>query len=157
MTFLLKRYLAAAKKAVDYLLRPSTQLHDEEERYQAHLLSGLSLTLLLTLCLVAPLWILLQPDFRAAPPISLGLLLGLALSYGLSRTRHYAAGAASLSLSLFAGLVAILFASPGEPAEYTSVFAFLVVAATVAYLFLSRYIKPSILQKSELKKTNHGA
>ena len=140
MTSLLTRYQTTANRIAEYLLRPSPHLHDEEQRHRAYLLSGLSLTLLLALCLVAPVWVLLYPDFRAAPAITLVLLLALAVSYGFSRTRRYAVGAAGLSLSLVALVIVTMLTSPGMLVERVLALKYLVIAAIIARLFLPRYI-----------------
>lgn len=113
----------------------SPQIQDGNQRQQAQILATLSLILLLSSFIVMPIWVVITSFYSAAQYISLAALLLLALSYGLSRTRFYAAGIPLLIFSIPGLLFAMFVTGPGNLTERMLVLQFLIVVVLIASLF----------------------
>lgn len=108
-----------------------------EERQRARLL----ITLLLALMLIAPLliggWVIVSPNFSAAPLIGAGLYAALIGAYLLSRTRRHQRGAHLLIGALMAMVACTIPTAPGPTYERMLVLQLLLVAILLASLLLS--------------------
>lgn len=110
------------------LIRPTASIQAEEQRQQASLLAALSIALLLVGTIIITFWVLANPDFKAAPYISMGILSAIGLTYTLSRTRGYRIGAFILVGMLLLTVGVTIFTAPGPMTERMLALNFLVAA-----------------------------
>lgn len=132
--------LINTKGLLDRLTSPAPSVQTDEQRQQVRILASLSLSLLIAIVFIAPVWVITSPDFAFAPWISIGLILIFTLVYRLSRSRYYKIGASILILSVLALVVSTLITAPGPMVERMLVLQFLVVAVMLSRSFLSRRI-----------------
>jgi PAS domain S-box-containing protein len=135
---LLSPLFVRLKNHFEQWMRPAAVLTEPEQAQQARLLASLSLALLLLAPILSLIWVVTMPEFVAAPYITLAMLLGMALAYGLSRTRAYRKGAIILIGTFLALVIALLFVSPSPMTERMLALNYLIVIHTLAILFLRR-------------------
>lgn len=120
------------------LTQPSNQIKKEEFQWQARLSSALSFALFIVALLIAPIWIVANPDFSAAIPISAGIVMALGCAYGLSRSRYYRLGTYILVAMLPGCVVAVILTAPGSMIERMLALNFLVVSILLSSILLSK-------------------
>lgn len=119
------------------LTRPWVKIEAPEQLEQAHILSAACLTLLISLLIIAPIWVVVDPTFAAAPYISLILFITTILAYILSRTSVYYFAASLLIVATFGLIIAILTLAPGPMHGRLVILNFLLMPVILAAFFLS--------------------
>lgn len=120
-----------------HITQPAASLQDQDQQQKAGLLASLSFVLLIVGSAIVTIWIIANPNFSAAPYISIGIIAILIIIYALSRTVHYRIGAFSLIIMLLLMVGTIYFTAPGSVTERMLAGYFLAIAILLASILLS--------------------
>lgn len=123
-------------KQLERLSCAYTQLKAGEARQKARLMTALALALLVVTVVVAPIWVISAPDFVFAPYMLLGMLAGLVLTYGLSRSRLHCAAPAVLVLLLLLLVEGVILTAPGTLRDRMLVLPFLILPVMISSMFM---------------------
>ena len=114
------------------IFQPPASQNQEECRREARLLAALLVALLIAAIIILPIWILANPEYPTALPISMGIISALLISFTLIRTQHEHIGMFVL-IALFPCLVvAVIATAPGQMTERMLALNLLVVAILLA-------------------------
>lgn len=133
-------HLASLRMTLERLTRPSPALTDQQARQQARLLAVLSLTFIVIIPAIVPMWVVSGSESQVFRWVTPGILLTAVLIYSLSRTHHYCHGAMLLVLTIVSLVVLALLTLPGPLIERMPALNFLIAAIIVSSLFLRRRI-----------------
>lgn len=131
-------FWAKIQSSMRYLSTATALLEDQPPEQQARMLTWLSSVILFTALIVTPIWIVLIPTFVAVRYITSGIVVLLAATLILSRTRYYRAGAVLLTFTLLGLVTATFFTAPGSITERMLALNFLIMVVMVTGLFLPR-------------------
>ena len=119
------------------LTEPSPQIKSDEERRRVRMLAGLAVSLIPLAFVILSIWVFANPDFEAAPFISISLIASYIAVYYLSRTPYYNLGIFIFIVSLLIILFVIFYTVPGSPARRALTFMYVPVAILLASIFTS--------------------
>ncbi|MCA9933165.1 MAG: GAF domain-containing protein [Anaerolineales bacterium] len=121
----------------EHLTQPIASIEEDEQRQQASLLAALSIALLGAGTILLIIWVTTNPDFQAAPLISLGIVVAITAVYLLSRTLYYRIGATILIAMMMLMVTTIILTAPGSMTERMLALNFLVVAILLASMLFN--------------------
>ena len=133
----IKNHLQVWQDKWRHLTKPDKEITGDEARQQARLLASLSLALLVVGSIALVIWVVVSPNFSAAPFISAGVLFALAIVYGLSRKSSYQWGAYLFVVALLLMVVIMLITAPGSMPERMLPLNFLAAVILLAGILLS--------------------
>ncbi len=118
------------------LIAPAVVIKDKREWQQARLLAGLSLGLFGVGTIVVFFWVLANPNFTAAPYISVGILVSLFVIYRLSRSNFYKFAATLFIFVMLLIVLSVVVTAPGPMSDRILALNFLIVAILLASLLV---------------------